>query len=119
VITLNTPLGSYKTSGKVIDVKITNVVLDNHKEVPKANLVVKLDDTDKEVYVNTTYVFQKNGDRVQRGLWLNIDDKEKISRKSTVGHFLTLHGAKSLKDMIGKKINLYLNENNILIGECR
>jgi len=114
MINLNTPLGKFSKKGIITDIKIDKVEIPGKGIKEKVCLLVDRGGGNI-IKINEAYVEDFKGAKKQQGFWLTEDEKNNISCLSTIGRFMDANNANTLKELIGKEINLFIGKRNLLI----
>jgi hypothetical protein len=120
MIDLNTPLGTYSKKGTIEDIQAETVMIPKDgdepaKEREKICLMVKREDG-KIIRVNEVFVKNYNGSKVQRGLWVSLDNSGSVNYFSALGKFMRKYGKDAIEDLKGLEIELFIGEKDLLVG---
>jgi hypothetical protein len=120
MIDLNTPLGTYSKKGTIEDIQAETVMIPKDgdepaKEREKICLMVKREDG-KIIRVNEVFVKNYNGSKVQRGLWVSLDNSGSVNYFSALGKFMRKYGKDTIEDLKGLEIELFIGEKDLLVG---
>lgn len=93
--------------------KISINVPSTNDAAEKICLTVK--DNNNKIFKISDVWLQKNKESVIKGLWFSLSDDKELSPSSSIAQLLNYYNIKTLKDLVGKQVKVYPDDNNYLV----
>lgn len=98
---------------QIIDIEIKDIVVDKEtgETSKKAIFYCKTEKGGKPIKIGEAWTLNRKGDKKVQGLWVNLDDENKLISNSVLGKLLQRCQAGTLNDLIGESVTGYPDNN--------
>ena len=111
---LNVGIGDPTKNLTIQDIKVENVTFEDNRSSNKAVLVCETGDG-RVIDVSEAWTKDKKGISKVQGLWVNLDNNEKLAANSVLAKFLTYNKVGTLNELVGKTLTGYPDEKDYTV----
>lgn len=85
------------------------------RDAEKVYLTCKTIDGERELIISEAWNETRRGLKKTQGLWVNLDNEQKLIANSTLGKLLSYHEVDTINDLTGKTVTGYPDEKGYTV----
>lgn len=92
---------------RIKDIKVDTVTFKDNRTADKVFLTCETKDGEREFQISEAWNDTKNKGKVVQGLWVQLDDSNKLIANSTLAKLLQYLKVSKINDLVGKEVTGY------------